>query len=55
MHVKQTEEEWLKLDPTMDETSEKFIVNLETHSDNSYSDTESNNDGKMSGVDPVDG
>jgi hypothetical protein len=39
MHMKKIEE-YLKLEPTIDEMSEQFVVNLETDSDNSCSDTE---------------
>jgi hypothetical protein len=47
MHVKESEEECLKVEPTTDEMSECFVVNLETGSDNRSSG------GEMSGVDPL--
>jgi hypothetical protein len=53
IHVKKIEE-YLKVEPAIDEMSEQFIDNLETSSDNSSSDTESTSDGEMSGVDPLD-
>jgi hypothetical protein len=47
-------EEYLKLEPAIDEMSEQFVVNAETDSANSFSDTYSTSDGEISGVDPMD-
>jgi hypothetical protein len=54
MHVKKSEDEYLKLELAIDEMSEQFIVNLETDSDNSFSDAESTIDREMSEVGPLD-
>jgi hypothetical protein len=43
----------MKLKLAVGEMSEQFIVNLETDSNNSSSDTDETSDGEMSAVDPL--
>jgi hypothetical protein len=52
--VQKIEEEYLKLESTIDEVSEQFTINLGTTSDNIFSDTEPTRGGEISGVDHLD-
>jgi hypothetical protein len=51
MHLKVLEEEYLKLEPAIDEMSEQLTYKQTA---NSSSNTESTSCGEMSGVDPMD-
>lgn len=54
MHVKKTEEDYLKLEPTINEMPELYTVNLETDCDNTCCDAEPTCGAEMAGVDPLD-
>jgi hypothetical protein len=54
INMKKFEGVYPKLQPVIDEMSELFIVNVDTETDNSSSDTESTNDGEMSGIESLD-